>query len=135
MIVRQFIEANSTLLGDSFLAILKTVTQDIVAPGVIQMKKQFISQMPYKDVRGEWYIHISFEHPKHILISHHKLEESFTHNESEKFQFQWNLDLMFDQNMQALMEASLYVPKIQFAETSSPQFQQKIRLLLEDYLI
>lgn len=115
------------------MGLLKTLTQDIVAPGVIKMKRQLSAQMPYKDKRGEWYIHISFRDDDTIMVSHQKREQSFGHAEGQDFEFQWNLDLIFDRNVQTIMASALYIPVIDFNPAASEDTKSRVLLLLDDY--
>lgn len=126
-------EKNADLLEADLMGLLKTLTQDIVAPGVIKMKRQLTAQMPYKDKRGEWYIHISFRDDDSIMVSHQKREQSFGHADGQDFEFQWNLDLIFDRNVQTIMASALYVPIVEFNKSASEDTKSKILLLLDDY--
>lgn len=133
MAVKDFLAKNAELLGDSLMGLLKTLTQDIVAPGVIQMKRQLSPQMPYKDKRGEWYIHISFQDKDTIMVSHQKREQSFGHAEGQEFEFQWNLDLIFDRRVTSLMASALYIPVVDFGNSASEDTKSRVLLQLDDY--
>lgn len=127
-------DKHSELLGESIIGLIKALTQDIIAPGVIKMKRQLSAQMPYKDKRGEWYIHISFQHKDIIMVSHRKTEQSFSFNEDgQDFEFQWNLDLIYDKHVTTLMDSALYIPTLTFAETATEETKSRITLLLDDY--
>jgi len=124
---------HSTLLGTELLGLLKTVSQDIVAPGVIKMKMELSQNMPYKDKRGEWYIHISFARPDAITVSHQKWEQSFTQESDQDYDFQWKLDLSFDARVSTLQSSSLYVQHLTFGPNASSETKERINTLLSDY--
>lgn len=134
LFVKELISNNHELLGPSLLGLLKTITQDIVAPGVIKMKTQLTATMPYKDVRGEWHIDISFAEPGAVIVTHRKREQSFGHKEGQEFEFQWNLALKFDSTVSMLQTTELYIPELSFGPNASEETKSRIALLLDDYL-
>ena len=98
------------------------------------MKRELAPNLRYKDVRGEWFIHITFESHEAVMVSHQKKEQSFGHDEDQEFQFQWNLDLLFDAQVKVLRASALYVPVLEFGPKASSDTKSRVQLLLDDYL-
>jgi hypothetical protein len=124
---------NHSWLDPSLIRLLKTVTQDIVAPAVVKMKREISPYMAYKDVRGEWFIHINFQSPGSILVSHQKREQSFGQEPNQDVEFQWNLDLVFDENARTMVASALYVPTLVFHPNASDETKASVQLLFDEY--
>ena len=133
IVTRTLLLEHSDLLGPELLGLLKTITQDIVAPGVIKMKRELSADMPYKDKRGEWFIHINFQHPEAVTVSHQKREQSFSHDQHQDFEFEWNLDLHFDTSISTLRSSSLHVTSLTFGPNASNETKERVNMLLSSY--
>ena len=97
------------------------------------MKVGLHGRLQYKDIRGEWFIHVTFGEDC-VLVSHQKREQSFGHEEDQSFEFQWNLDLLFDSEVESLVASSLYIPILEFNPLVSEKTKSQVQLLLDDYL-
>lgn len=101
--------------------ILRACNQAAISPAVMILKTG-MGKVRYKDIRGEWWIHISFTHDS-VCITHEKHEQS----EPEKlFRFVWELRFTFSTDLTELRATSLRITELTFAETTSEDYRKEV---------
>ena len=134
-LVQQLLNAHEELLGQPLIGLLKTASQSIVSPGIIDMKRKLYNIFPFQDLRGSWFIHYNFEHPEFVVVSHHKSETYSASNSSDQFIFQWNQDMLFDLEVSRMLDAHFYVSKLEFGPSCNAEFKEQVKINFSAYML
>jgi hypothetical protein len=108
--------------------VLKACNQSIIAPPVTQLKKLLLDKIDYKDVRGEWTIHVHIEtkirgqgedeeEDVYVVIVHRKKEQVLVKKKISYelvYQFEWEFTIRFRSNMTDIESISLCFKDILF---------------------
>ncbi len=91
--------------------LLRACNQAAISPAVLVLKKAVGMQLPYKDIRGEWWIHIRFSDAD-VRITHRKREQSWNTPAGHEFQFTWELQMRFDRAVTDLVASSVHITQV-----------------------
>lgn len=112
--------------------ILRACNQAAISPAVLALKTSIGQKLPYKDVRGEWFIRIVFS-PDSVTVTHEKHEQSWTTKPGLEFQFVWELCLTFSLDLKDLRSTSLRIKHVTFRDTAPEEYQQSVIDQLRQY--
>mmetsp|Transcript_1789 Transcript_1789/g.1969 ORF Transcript_1789/g.1969 Transcript_1789/m.1969 type:complete len:607 (-) Transcript_1789:210-2030(-) len=76
----------------NFLPILRCINQEIISPGVMELRKGIYGTFPYKDIKGSWRVLINV-HSSYVTVIHKKGERS---HEEGLFSLSWRFEIKFD---------------------------------------
>jgi len=110
------------------IKLLKVCNQSILASAVLRMKQVVGNDWPYKDLRGGWNVIIKRE-GNTISVTHSKQEQSWeTSNKyaEQHFSFVWDFRIVFDLNVDKMVDASITISKMDFVETVPLDTRKKI---------
>ena len=102
--------------------VLKAVHQEMPFPIIRMMRTDVYQALPYKDVRGSWHITVLVK-PDSVDVIHSKLEQSYSSDPAESFQFGWTLRLSFNAEVDSMTPSwgvtSFQVPPGSTVESNS----------------
>jgi len=101
------------------IRILKVCNQSILASAVVRMKSTVGMDWPYKDLRGQWTIQIRKTEDGCIHVTHTKKEISYESNslyDTQHFSFTWELQMIFDPNVEVMQKVSVVISEMDFVE-------------------
>jgi hypothetical protein len=104
--------------------VLRACNQGTISTAVLVLKKAVGMRLPYKDVRGEWWIHVKIASDG-VEVTHIKREQSWNTKPGSEFQFTWALTLQMTPDACDLVDVSLRVVELRFAE-SAPEAQRTL---------
>jgi len=112
------------------LQILKYVNQSVILYGYEHLYRTLCRDLTLKDVRGPtgWRIQIQFlRHTFHIV--HQRREQAFVDfgDMQRSFEFEWEIRLVFDKNMNALQSATLLLGKTYFPNNIDEETKLKVQ--------
>jgi len=130
--IQQFI---TEVLGDSPITrTLKACNQGIIAPAVLQLKKNICPQLMFKD-GGGWCIKITLSN-EDILVQHRKREKQLrTDGKKEDFEFEWLLEMHFTHSMDVLKAVDFKVTELLFSEEVTQDMAERTRSCFQDYFV
>jgi len=118
--------------NSKLIQFLKCCTRDILVPCIINLRNQFYSKFPYRDVKGTWSTKAEIG-PNEIKIVHSKQEQSKSDSIDMYFTFSWELQLFFDGLLQDC-KIHFRVLDISFPQAASKNQQFQMQKVLRDYI-
>jgi hypothetical protein len=104
--LRAFFKESSAFDPSSRSAlVLKCIQQEMIFPCVTTLRKEIYETLPYQDVRGTWKIIVLIGNTS-LTVRHKKRERSRSVEDSEYFEFEWELDLKFNPELTAFTSSS-----------------------------
>src|SRR3989338_7205576 len=100
--------------GSPVVSVLKSCNQSAISPAVIELKTALGSENGTKDVSDSWKIIILLRPEENTIQVTNKKRELDIH---EEFQFQWEMDMLYDQTTMRCIDVSLHVTDLLFAES------------------
>jgi hypothetical protein len=74
----------------STIKVLKTLSQGILTPAMLKLRKEYYEQFPYKPIKGSWKIKLHFvPKRKKVIVVHKKQEQSLKEDTVGYFTFEW----------------------------------------------
>lgn len=125
---------NELLSHKVIVPILKSMTQEVVAPFIVPLKMMLYEVAPFKDVRGEWYIIIDYSNPSHVSVSHRKKEQSMYNEPSKSYTFEWSLKIQFKTDDFYLMDIDFFITNLEFGPQIEDSFKSSLSNLLVGYI-
>ena len=92
---------------------------------MLALKTSIGQKLPYKDIRGEWWIRVTFAADA-VHVTHEKREQSWTTKPGLEFQFMWELRISFSADLTELRATSLRIKEVTFADTAPPDYRQGV---------
>lgn len=115
-------------------------------------------QLPYKDIRGEWWILVRFT-PTEIRITHKKREQSWntprkrcltdTRGKAkeweretygslislagQEFKFTWELQMKFARDVSDLTSCNVFITEVEFSDSATPEFRTKVMSIMREF--
>lgn len=125
----------AVVLGESSKTnlLLKACNQGAISPAVFNLKRSIGSKIPYKDIRGEWWINIKFL-DEEVVVTHTKREQSWDATPQEKFEFTWELNMIFDRQSHYLKEAKLAIVEVIFGEAILEPKKKEVKDVMKRFL-
>eukprot|EP01118_Nematostelium_gracile_P001895 TRINITY_DN11961_c0_g1_i1.p1 TRINITY_DN11961_c0_g1~~TRINITY_DN11961_c0_g1_i1.p1 ORF type:complete len:349 (-),score=49.38 TRINITY_DN11961_c0_g1_i1:36-1082(-) len=113
--------------------VLKACNQSIIAPAVTQMWKQLNNTMLLRDGVG-WHIRIAVSETE-VTVTHWKRQKQIPKKQPapELFEFEWELSLSFDRNVEKITSYSFNLKSITFHESADKNQQDEVKCILNDY--
>ena len=112
--------------------VLRACNQAAISPAVLALKTSIGQKLPYKDIRGEWWIRIHFA-PDAVYVTHEKREQSWTTKPGLEFQFLWELRMAFSVDLTELRSTSLRIREVTFADTAPVDYRQGVLAQMNMY--
>jgi len=126
---------NEVLGEDSpTVRVLKACNQAIIAPAVTQMSISLRDTMGIKDGLG-WNIRIAVN-ASDVTVTHWKRQKHVPKKpptDPELFDFEWELSISFDRNIDKITSFSFLLKEVKFHESASKTQQDEIKCILNDY--
>jgi len=113
--------------------VLKCVHQEMLFPAVSALRNSIYTIFPYRDVRGEWRVHIEIGADK-ITVAHKKWEQTHADDPRLFFKFRWCVSLVFDRRMRSLQGATVHVLDFSFGPETSDDQKHRLQALLKPWL-
>ncbi|GBG28816.1 Hypothetical Protein FCC1311_050372 [Hondaea fermentalgiana] len=136
LVVRQIIEAVG--VDSKVTKVLKCIHQNVVLQSTVAIKEKLTMQFPTKDVRSSdgWRITITLS-KGFAQVRHTRREQSIDSfgNIENHWEFEWELRMTFDQQMQNMTAAQLRVTRLMLSETMDVGLAARLKATLVDGLI
>jgi len=123
---RQLAHFLNELPNAIFVRILKACSQNMVASAFLELRQALGQDFTFKDVTNGWSIQIYVDDSS-IQVAHKRSEQS---TEAERFQFSWELNMIFDREASQLTNISLQVTQLNFGPKERKSSQTKLHKLL-----
>jgi len=108
--------------------VLKCIQQEMIFPCVSYLRKEIYETLPYQDVRGTWKIIVLIGNTS-LTVRHKKRERSRSLEDSDYFEFEWELDLKFNPELTAFT-STLSITDITFGEYTTPEVMLQVERTL-----
>mmetsp|Transcript_29026 Transcript_29026/g.81203 ORF Transcript_29026/g.81203 Transcript_29026/m.81203 type:complete len:282 (+) Transcript_29026:250-1095(+) len=115
--------------------ILKACHQKIVFPGFYQIKSKLYSQLPFKDLRGTWTMSIHLIKGR-IEVRHRKRQVSLSKesynpdNPAGEFDFEWELRMVFDSELQFMSNVDVLVVHINYRDDVDEERRKDVKKII-----
>lgn len=74
--------------------LLKCINQEMLSPGVMNLRATIYEKFPFKDIKGGWSVVIMISE-KEYRVTHVKKEQSYETKDEGQFTFEWIVDIPF----------------------------------------
>lgn len=136
LVVRQIIVAVG--VDSKVTKVLKCIHQNVVLQSTVAIKEKLTMEFPTKDVRNAdgWRIAITLS-KGFAQVRHTRREQSIDMfgNTENHWEFEWELRMTFDQQMQNMTAAQLRVTRLILSEDMDPGLVERLKATLVDGLI
>ena len=116
------------------LAVLRCISQSMVAPAVKALHRSVYSLARYRDLRGEWRVSVDIERDGRVTVRHDKWEQAADASPLAFFKFRWCLALTFDARVASMLAATVSVVDFAFGPRTEPEQERRVRALLRPWL-
>lgn len=114
--------------------VLKACNQAIIAPAVIELTLNVGTKVPFNDA-GVWKMMLSRNPEGQVTVTHVKHQKQRSTNKEEAFNFEWHLEMIFDDDMTGLADVFLSVPRLNFGPAVSQSKMEGIQYTFAPYLV
>lgn len=113
--------------SDSF-KVLNMLSQQILNPAIMKLRKDYFIFYPYKSIKGSWRCILSFSN-HNVIVKHSKEERSSDAEKLESyFSFKWQLTLKINLNRDRL-KSNLQIKYVKFHEKTSQEVRAGVQSL------
>jgi len=96
----------------------------MIYPAVMQLRKHLYEKFAYKDYKGGWQVQIHIR-PGAMMVTHVKREQSHDSREEAHFEFEWQLQIVFDHRMTSFIP-QLYITDYTFGPKTLPEIKRVV---------
>lgn len=122
-----FLSNESLIQSDSY-RVLKLMSQQVLNPAIMKLRKEYFNYYPYKFVKGSWRVLVSFSKDG-VIVKHSKEEKSTDVEKLESyFSFKWQLSLKVNIQRDRL-RSNLQIKELKFHEKTSQQVRAGVQSL------
>jgi len=133
-ISQQILKFLADVINDNskLMKVLKACHQKILLPGYYFIKSQIYEHYPFKDFRGSWSIKIVVDTDE-VTVTHKKRQQSNSETDgAPDFEFDWELKISFDKNIQRIQRISAKVVNTLVNEKLSDEKKQHIHSIFDN---
>lgn len=125
--VDSFLSTEFLTNSDSF-KVLKLLSQQILNPAIMKLRKDYFIFYPYKSIKGSWRCILSFS-KYYVVVKHSKEERSSDAEKLESyFSFKWQLTLKVNINRDRL-KSNIQIKYVKFHEKTSQEVRAGVQSL------
>jgi len=96
------------------------------------LKKAIGFKLPYKDMRGEWWIYVNIGADQ-VVVKHIKREQSWTTKAGEGYKFTWEFNITFNREINQITDTCVMIKEITFDDTATPEYRKSIIEIMKDF--
>jgi len=110
--------------------VLKAINQSIIASPFVRLKAAFPKELPFEDMGGTWKIIVHVLPGREVCVTHQKQGSSKEQPPVGGFDFEWELVMRFDWNLDSLVEVQLDITSIHFEKGILEEHKKKVEKIL-----
>jgi len=96
------------------------------------LKKAIGFKLPYKDVRGEWWIYVNIGVDS-VVVKHLKREQSWTTKVGEGYKFTWEFKIIFNREINQIIDTCVMIKEVSFDDAATLEYRKSILEIMKEF--